>query len=494
MALRKFLAIDLGASSGRLMQAIFDGHTLQLSEVHRFYNEPVNVNDGLYWNSLGLFNEIQKGLKKATEDLIPIVSISVDTWGVDYVYLDEQGDLLYAPHCYRDNRMSQYEAQFYREISPLTLFQETGVQPAVYNTVLQLYADIQEKPYLKQVANKVLFMPDFINYLLSGVISNEYTIASTSGLLNIHQFDWSKTVFETLGIPLKWFSPITMNGAALRQLSPRICQTLHIDPFTVIAGAGHDTAAAVLTIPYEHEQPRAFISCGTWSLVGIESEQPLLSEEAFAAGITNEGCFDGHYRILKNTTGMWLVQELQRDWRLNGEEVSFAEMVNLAREVEDNHTWLNPNNSTLLSPYDMESKLLDLCRQSNQDVPQTKGHIVRMILESLAYAYRETVEQLEVLTGSKIEIIHMVGGGIQNTLLCQLTADVTKRQVVTGPIEASALGNIVAQMLTMKEVQDRAEAIRIIQASETTTVYTPQAENRYDAGYAQYKLLVKEGL
>ena len=471
MSLIKLLAIDLGASSGRVMQAIYDGRSLQLSEVHRFKNEPVNLNDGLYWNLLHLFGEIKQGIKKASKDSIPIRSISVDTWGVDYAYLDQNGDLLYQPHCYRDNRMGRYEESFYNAISKKELFQKTGVQPATINTVLQIYSDLQEKPQLKNIVQRVLFIPDLINYLLSGVLSNEYTIASTSGLLDIFTQDFSDEVFERLDIPRKWFTTPTKNGAVLRQLSPRITQQLKVDSFDVIAGAGHDTAAAVLAIPYEHEKGTVFISCGTWSLVGTESDEPVVTDEAFASGLTNEGCFDGKYRLLQNTTGMWIIQELQRDWRLQGEEVGFGEMVTLAEEVTDNQTWIHPNDPVFASPGEMETKIKEWCKVSGQKVPQTKGQIVRVVLESLALTYLETITQLEQLTKYEMTTVQMVGGGIQNKLLCQLTADFTGRTVITGPIEASALGNILSQMLTLGVISSREEAQDIIKASEPVTRY-----------------------
>ena len=261
----------------------------------------------------------------------------------------------------------------------------------------------------------------------------------------------------------------------------------------MIAGAGHDTAAAVLAIPYASDQPTAFISCGTWSLVGLESDQPVLSEAAYAAGLTNEGCFDGRYRLLKNTTGLWILQELQRDWRLQGEELSFAQMAELAQAVTDNQTWINPNDAIFASPHDMEAKIKERCRLTNQAVPQTKGHVVRVVLESLALAYRQTLDQLEQLTGQSIDAIHMVGGGIQNRLLCQLTANFSGRPVRTGPIEGSALGNILAQLLTLGEIKTRHEAQALIKNSETTHDYEVADLPNRDQIYARYLELTKGG-
>ena len=493
MTLIKILAVDLGASSGRVMQAIYDGERLQLSEVHRFKNEAVTVNDGLYWNILHLFNEIKTGIKKASRDQIPIQSISVDTWGVDYAYLDKNGDLLYQPHCYRDNRMGRYEDEFYKLVDKQTLFTETGVQPATYNTILQLYADIKEKPELIEVAEHVLFMPDLINYLLSGVLVNEYTIASTSGLLNSQTQTWSSSLFARLGLPEKWFSKVSKGGTVLRSLSPRIAQNLKIEPFDVIAGAGHDTAAAVLAVPYVDEQPTVFISCGTWSLVGMESQTVLTSLEALNAGLTNEGCFDGGIRLLKNTTGLWIIQELQRDWQLQGEEIGFAEMVVLAREVKDNRSFINPNAAIFASPGDMEEKVKDYCRMSGQIVPETKGEVVRTVLESLALAYHQTVEQLEELTDKEIARIQMVGGGIQNELLCQLTANFARKPVITGPIEASALGNVLSQLLTLGIVQSREEAQNLIRQSELLKSYSVEDLDNVETSQQFFKSLVEKG-
>ncbi|MBS4461422.1 rhamnulokinase [Aerococcaceae bacterium zg-B36] len=493
MSSKKILAIDLGASSGRLMQAIYNGKSLQLSEVHRFKNESVNINDGLYWDILYLFQEIKVGIKKATLDEIPIESISVDTWGVDYGFIDQHGDLLYNPHCYRDNRMGCYEEQFYSIVSKEELFSRTGVQPNLINTIMQIYADLQVNPYLRQVVKHVLFTPDLINYLLSDTVANEYTIASTSGLLDIHTQDWAVDLLNKLEIPVEWFLPVTKRGKQLRTLSPRITQELKIEPFSVITGAGHDTAAAVLAVPYEDKAHSAFISSGTWSLVGVESTTPVVTSQALEAGVTNEGCFTGDYRILKNTTGLWILQELRRDWLLKGEDISFADMVVLAQNVEEISCFINPNDEWFSTPNNMEDKIKQYCQRSNQPIPVTKGEIIRIVLESLAFSYRQTVEQIECLSNRSIQTIHMVGGGIQNKLLCQLTANHTGRKVIAGPVEASAMGNILSQLLTLNKIETLEEIVTLVKASDTTTVYEPIDNETIDVKYEQYKKIVKVG-
>lgn len=488
----KYLAIDLGASSGRLIEGVYDGKSLQLSEVHRFANQAINFNDGLYWDILSLFKEIKTGINKASQDTIPIQSISVDTWGVDFGYLDHKGDLINNPHCYRDNRMGTYEEAFYKLLPKETLFKLTGVQPALINTIIQLYADLQEKPYLREVVNRVLFIPDLINYMLSDSLSNEYTIASTSGLLDIHTQSWSKEIFELLDIPMRWFAPVEMNGKILRDLSPRIVQELRIQPFQVIAGASHDTAAAVLAVPYENRECSAFISSGTWSLVGVESAQPVLSDEALAAGITNEGCFDGAYRLLSNTTGMWIVQELQRDWSLRGETISFGEMVEMAKEVTDNQVFIDPNFELFASPNDMEEKIHSYLKRRGFNAPASKGALLRTVYESLAMSYKLTLENLERLTGKPIEVIHMVGGGIQNKLVCQLTADFTGKKVIAGPIEASAMGNILSQLLTLEKINYQ-DIPAIVKASEPYYVYEPQEVLGLEEKYKMFQQIQKVG-
>ena len=486
----KLLAVDLGASSGRVIQAMYSDHKLELEEVHRFKNEAINLNDGLYWNIMKIFQEIKVGIKKATQDGFPISAISVDTWGVDYGYLDKDGDLIYTPHCYRDHRMGKYEEAFYNQLSKEALFMETGVQPALINTVIQIYSDLQEKPFLKDIVKHVLFIPDLIHYFLSDTIANEYTIASTSGLMNIESKDWSSRIFDSLGIPKEWFEPVAINGRTLRSLSSRISQELQIEPFQVLAGASHDTAGAVLAVPYQDKEHSIFISSGTWSLVGKEHSTPALSKEAFEWGFTNEGCFNGNYRILKNTTGMWIIQELQREWELNGEKISFSEMVDLAETITDNQVFINPNDRSFADPLHMENKIVEYAKRTNQPVPQSKAEVLRTVYESLAFSYRQTVEELEQLTDHKIETIHMVGGGIQNQLLCQLTANMTGKRVVAGPIEASALGNVIAQLLTLGIISEE-EILPIINRSEGTTIYEPESNDAREALFSKYKNVLK---
>lgn len=481
MATKKLLAVDLGASSGRVMLGLFDGEKIKLTEIHRFTNHAVSVKENLYWDVLNLFQQVKNGIAKSSVDEIPIESIAVDTWGVDYCYLDNNGNIISNPHSHRDPRTKTYESKFYKRLSQEELFKRTGVQPSLINSINQIHADLSSKPYLREIVDKVLFMPDLINYLLSDQITSEYTILSTSGLLDVNTGRISDEVIKKVGIPSNWFSGISKKGKVLGTLTSQLSNELNVSEFKVIAGASHDTASAVLAIPYIHSvQETAFISSGTWSLVGIESEKPFVTDGAFHAGLTNEGSFDGYYRLLKNTTGLWIYNELRRDWILKGENLSHEKLLVLSKEVKDNKTYIDPNNALFSTPGNMEQKIQDYCIQTNQEVPKTKGHMIRVILESLAISYRNTIEQIEAVTKRDVKQIQMVGGGIQNELLCQLTADFTNRTVVAGPVEASSLGNMISQLVTLKVLETREDIIKVIRNSAEIKTYTPNKIERLE--------------
>lgn len=487
MATHKLLAVDLGASSGRVMQGLFDGEKIELTEIHRFTNHPVSVSGNLYWDILNLFQQVKDGIAKSSLDGMPIESLSVDTWGVDYCYLDQQGNMISNPYSHRDTRTKTYERKFYEQLSKEEQFEKTGIQPSLINTINQIHADLSSNPYLKENVKSVLFMPDLMNYLLSGQLASEYTILSTSGLLDVRTGKLSNEILEKVSIPSHWFENVTRNGKVLGSITEEVSNELNVNEFKVIAGAGHDTASAVLAIPYiASVKETAFISSGTWSLVGIESEAPIVTKEAFHAGLTNEGTFDGKYRILKNTTGLWLYNELIRDWRLKGEEVFHDELFKLSNEVKDNQTYINPNAYIFSVPGNMEEKIQNYCIETNQEVPKTKGHMVRVVLESLAMSYRNTIEQLEAVSKRQIKQIQMVGGGIQNKLLCQLTADFTNREIIAGPVEASSLGNIVSQLMTLNLIKTREDIVRVIRNSAELTTYQSNEIDHLEEKYASF--------
>lgn len=468
----KLLAIDLGASSGRVMLGIYDGDTLRMEEVHRFANIPVQIRGHLYWDVLKLFHEMKQGIQKAHRRYGQSLALSVDTWGVDYGFLDKQGQLLYSPHHYRDQRMAAISTSMEALVSPREQFALTGNQPSLINTVYQLYSDLQSNLDLTQTVDKILMMPDLFHYLFSGIAVAEQTIWSTSGLLDAASTEISEEVFNRLGIPTAIIPEGVSAGTVIGVVDPGIQAELGIGPMSIIAGASHDTASAVASIPYINKDEAAFISCGTWSLVGMETLEPVVTDQSYKYGFTNERCFGGTNRLLKNITGLWILQECDRNWAEAGDPVSYSEMVQLAGTLAQAPAIIDPNDPIFSTPGDMPQRIREYCVQTVQPVPHTKAEIIRVILESLALSYSQTIDELEALTGTTIRTIHMVGGGIQNELLCQLTANATGREIVAGPAEASSIGNIVVQLAALGIVE--ASAIRdIVARSYTLVSYHP---------------------
>ncbi|MFC6649734.1 rhamnulokinase [Paenibacillus rhizoplanae] len=488
----RLLAIDLGASSGRVMLGSYRDGKVTVEEIHRFPNGPVEVNGHLHWDVQRLLQEIKHGIAAAVASYGPLHSLSVDTWGVDYGLLDEQGGLLYAPHHYRDQRMADIALALEAALPPAEQFKLTGNQPSPINTVYQLFADLKAKQELRATARQLLLMPDLFNYMLSGVAVAEQTIWSTSGLLNPQSTAPSAEVLRRLELPVTLIPRLVPAGTVLGELRPALQEELCSGPLQIIAGASHDTASAVASIPYGEPgssssgpdqtggvgpalREAAFISCGTWSLVGLETAEPVLSDAARASGFTNESCFGGTNRLLKNITGLWLLQETQRSWAEAGEPLSHQEAAELAGQLDRPSACiaeLDPNDPLFSTPGDMPLRIESYCIRTGQPVPQTRAEIIRSILESLARSYADTIRELEVLTGCPVRCIHMVGGGIQNKLLCQLTADATGKDVIAGPVEASAIGNILVQLTALGAV-DPAEVRRVAARSCSTLRYQP---------------------
>lgn len=507
----RLLAIDLGASSGRVMLGSYRDGKVTVEEIHRFPNGPVEVNGHLHWDVQRLLQEIKQGIAAAAASYGPLHSLSVDTWGVDYGLLDEQGGLLYAPHHYRDQRMADIASALEAALPPAEQFKLTGNQSSPINTVYQLFADLKAKPELRATARQLLLMPDLFNYMLSGVAVAERTIWSTSGLLNPQSTAPSAEVLRRLELPVTLIPRLVPAGTVLGELRPALQEELGSGPLQIIAGASHDTASAVASIPYggfdsnctdascvgpgsadpsnaDLSSPdpssaglsptlpsAAFISCGTWSLVGLETAEPVLSDAARTSGFTNESCFGGTNRLLKNITGLWLLQETQRSWAEAGEPLSHQEAAELAGQLDRPGAciaMLDPNDPLFSTPGDMPLRIESYCIRTGQPVPQTRAEIIRSILESLARSYADTIRELEVLTGHPVRCIHMVGGGIQNKLLCQLTADATGTAIIAGPVEASAIGNILVQLTALGAV-DPAEVRRVAARSYSTLRYQP---------------------
>lgn len=484
---KKLLAFDFGASSGRAMLGRFDGVKIDLEEVHRFSNDPVQVNGTLYWDVLRLFHEIKQGLIKA-KSFGKIDSLAIDTWGVDFGLIDEQGHLLENPVHYRDIRTQGIMEEVFEKIPSETLYKRTGIQFLNFNTLFQLYYLKTRRPDLLARADKMLLMPDLFLYMLTGEKQAEYTIASTGQTIDAASADWAKDMFDTLDLPTNLLCPIVYPGKMTGRLSDAICDELGVDPIPTVAVTSHDTASAVVAVPADQED-FVYISSGTWSLMGIESEQPVINDQTFKFNFTNEGGYDKSIRFLKNIMGLWLIQESRRQWIREGADVSYADLEREALACEPFKCFINPDEAILATPGNMPKRIRELCRQTGQPVPEKRGEVVRCIYESLALKYRVTKEQIETVTGKHYPDLHIVGGGTKDGLLSQFTANATNSRVIAGPIEATALGNMAVQLMAQGAIQSLAEARKVIAASFELMHYQPRDQADWEAALAKYRTL-----
>lgn len=446
-------AVDLGASSGRVLLAGLGAarETLSIEEIHRFENGFVNRDGHDCWDVDHLVTQINIGLERIIERGITLSSVGVDTWAVDFVLLDADGKMLGQPVAYRDHRTDGIMDEVFKTIPREKLYERTGIAFMQFNTIYQLVALMRESPDWLPRARTLLLMPDYLQFRLCGTQSCETTNASTSQLISLKTKSWDIDLLRSLGIPLHWFLPLTQPGTVIGEwVSPTGSRVKVITPAT------HDTASAVLAVPLEDEDS-VYISSGTWSLMGIESDVPYCDERALAANFTNEGGVDGTYRVLKNIMGLWLIQRLRDAYP----DLSFADLVAQAESAAPFAYLINPNDDRFLNPASMQQAIADYCRETNQGEPQSAGEFARCIFESLAFLYRQTLEALASLTGRRYKRIHIVGGGSQNNFLNQLCADFCQLPVYTGPIEASALGNITSQLRALGHLADR-KAIRTL--------------------------------
>lgn len=488
----KMLAIDLGASNGRAILGILEDKKLTLQEVHRFSNDPVMVNGNLYWDILRLFHEIKQGVLNCVRlGHRDIHSIAVDTWGVDFGLLDGKGNLLGNPYHYRDKRTGGMMEKLQELISKEELYNTTGIEFMWFNTILQLYSMKRENSTLLNEAKTLLLTPDLLNYFLSGVKTSEYSIASTTQLLDAYAKCWSDKIIDKLDIPRGIFTDIIPSGTIIGELTDELSKELGIQNLKVIAVAGHDTQSAIAAVPTEDED-FAYISCGTWSLMGFESNQPIINEKSMNLSVTNEGGVGGKITVLKNIMGLWLIQECKRHWDNEGQGCTFAELDEKVIHAKPFISFVDPDDISFIAPGNMPERIREYCRKTGQPVPETKGEVVRCITQSLALKYRMTLEKLEDLLGRKLPVIHMVGGGIKDKLLCRFTAEATGRSVIAGPIEASSIGNILVQAMALGNVKDLKEIRSIVKASFPIVTYTPTEKELWDKAYAIYKELIKD--
>lgn len=464
---RLAIAVDIGASGGRLIAGWLNKGLLTLKEIHRFENKIVKKGGTYCWEVDKLFQEIKNGLLKCKEMGIKADSIGIDTWGVDFVLLDKNDQLLTEAVSYRDPRTDGMMEEVFGLFSKERLYLETGIQFLKFNTIFQLYSIKKNNPEILEKAKTFLMIPDYFNYLLTGKKANEYTNASTTQLLNAFTKKWDQQLLELLGLNKETFQDIKMPKTILGNLSEELVSELGFD-MKVILPATHDTGSAVIAVPEEDDT--IYISSGTWSLIGTENFFPICVTKALDYNFTNEGGIDYRFRFLKNIMGLWMIQEVKRNYH---DEYSFGRLVKLAREAKDFRAFVNVNDDRFLNPAHMIEEIQNYCLATEQPVPSTPGEIAKCVFDSLAVSYQEAVNQIEEIFEKKFARINVIGGGSQNEMLNQLIADGTGKEVYAGPVEATAIGNIAAQLMALGEIQDIQEARCIIKDSFEVKKYIP---------------------
>lgn len=485
------LAIDLGAGSGRVMAGHFDGSKLRLEEINRFSNEGTRLPTGWHWKGLQLLADIKRGLAEANRRHgAAVVSLAVDTWGVDYGLLDVRGRLLGLPWMYRDGRTDGMMDAAAQILPRRDIYQRTGIQFMFFNTLFQLLAETRGYPETVAAADQLLFMPDLLSYWLSGERVVERTIASTSQMLKAGSAEWDLDLAEKMGIPARLLRPVTDPGRTIGTLLPEVREETGCGKLRVTTCGSHDTASAVAGVPAETTQP-LFLSSGTWSLIGRELQAPFVTDESYRVGFSNEQGLNGTTRFLKNVAGMWLLQECKRQWDAEGQHLDYGFLVHSAREARS-APLLNPDAEEFSKPCDMPAAIAAYAEKTGQHVPASPGEFTRAILESLALRYRGLVGQLRAWMPDLPDTLHIVGGGSQNALLNQMTADATGLRVVAGPVEATAAGNILAQLMATGEIASLEEGREIIRASFEPEVFEPQAPDAWNEKAGQFEKLTTQ--
>jgi rhamnulokinase len=487
-----FLAVDLGASSGRILLGEWNGQTFSLQDLHRFNNEPVSVLGHVHWDVLRLWHEIKTGIAAYTKTSSePLAGISVDTWGVDYGLLDKAGNLLGNPYHYRDHRNDGMMEKAFAKVSKTDIYKQTGIQFMQINTLYQLFGMVQREDPILEQAHTFLMMPDLFNYWLTGQKTVEYSNASTTHMLDAQKRTWAKDMLQTLGIPTFIFPEVISPGTVIGHVRPDVMQDIGLSaPALVVATGSHDTANAIAAIPGLDENS-VYISSGTWSLMGVEIAEPIINDDALRFNFTNEGGVAGKIRFLKNIAGLWLLQESRRQWQREGKDFPWEDLLTMAEQAEPFKCVLDPDATDFLSHGDMPGFIRAYCVRTNQRVPETIGEIARCCLESLALRYRWVLEALEQLTGRKLNTIRIVGGGSQNKLLNQFTADACGREVVTGPVEATALGNIMMQALATGHIKTLEAGRAAIAASVKQERFTPRSSGDWGNAFKTFKELLQ---
>ncbi len=486
MAELKMLAIDLGASSGRGIVGSFDGEKLTLRENHRFSNDPMYVNGRFTWDILRIYFEIKNSITKTIIDGDDIASMGIDTWGVDYGMVDKNGRLMANPIHYRDTRTENVTDYVKNFVSSEEIYNVTGIQAIDFNTLNQLAVEKRDNAEGFDRADKILFIPDLLNYFLTGKMATEYTIASTGMILDANSRKISSELISKLGIPESKFAPMVEPGTNLGALLPSITDEVGKNRIQVYTTASHDTASAVIAVPAT-DKDFIYISSGTWSLMGAELDAPLINDATRAANLTNEGGAMGTIRFLKNIMGLWIIQESRRQWKREGKDYSFAQMEAWAKECTPFRSLINVDYKSFGTPGNMPEKIREYCRMTGQPVPESVGEIVRCIYESLALKYRYTVDTIGQLRGKPATMINVVGGGTKDKFLSQMTADACGIPVCAGPEEATAIGNLIMQCIAQGAIKDLAEAREVVANSFEMKHYQPCTEREaWDEAYARF--------
>lgn len=496
MARRGYVAFDLGAESGRAMLAVLNEHHLELHELHRFANCPQHLPSGYHWSLLELWRNLVEGLrqcgKTAREQHVELASLGVDTWGTDIGLVGKAGQLLGLPYAYRDDSHFRAFKKTIDEVGERTIYEATGIQFMPFNTLYQLIARHEAEPEIVAAAHRMLNMPDLLHYFFSGEAINEATIASTTQMIDPFNGQWAMKLLHRLRLPTHMLGKIVPAGTKIGRLRQQVADEAGVGQIDVIVPASHDTASAVAAVPVESSADTswAYLSSGTWSLMGVELEKPIVSEASHSVGFTNERGMENKIRFLKNISGLWLVQEVRADLQRHGETYDYSTLTDMAAAAPSFKTLVDPGHEPFASPGNMRAKIDAYAQETDQRNPQTSGEYVRCCLESLALSYRHTLEALETILGKRIEAVHIVGGGGKNTLLNQMTADAIGRTVIVGPYEATAIGNALSQAIGAGQVKDLAHLRQIVRVSFELKTYQPQNAAGFEKPYQRFCALL----
>ncbi len=481
-----FLAFDLGAQSGRAICGSFDGKKFELNDVHRFSNDPVRINGSLYWDVLRLFHEMKEGLLQTVLKYgKDISSMAIDTWGVDFGLLDKKGNLLANPYHYRDSRTDNIMEEAFEIVPKEKMYEKTGLQFLQFNTIFQLLAMKNQQPEMLEMAHSLLFMPDLFNYFFTGKRVTEFTAASTSQCYNPKQGAWDHGLLDELGIDSSILGDISPPGTKTGSILNDISYEANCGDIPFFTVAGHDTGSAVAAVPASGDD-HIFLSSGTWSIMGVEINEPLINEQAFKYNFTNEGGVYGTFRFARNIMGLWLIQECRRVWKRKGKTLGYDEIENMARNAKPLVSLINPDHDDFLNPMDMPAAIQGYCKKTGQPVPESMEEIVRCAYDSLALRYRWVSNKLKDLFDKDFKVIHIVGGGTRDKLLSQLTADATGIPVITGPAEATATGNIAVKAITLGVIDSIKEARSVISKSVSLKSYEPSNKAMWDDAFDKF--------